>query len=89
MQDNDTRLNAVIFRSSQGHCADGALLLVVIDPATDMLVNERAHLGWPGLGARTRAFAFVQGDDELGAVAAADIKDPSFPRAEGGYGGGA
>jgi hypothetical protein len=87
MQDDDTRLDAVVFRSSQGHCADGALLLVVFDPSADVLVNEYPHFRRPGLDTGACASAFVQGDDELGPLAVSDVEGPGFPGVKRGNGG--
>jgi hypothetical protein len=57
------------------NCEYGAEGFVVLCPAVHMLVHERPHLGWPSLDARVSAFAFLQGDDELRAVAVCDVED--------------
>ena len=84
MQDHDTRLDALVLWSSHGHCADGALLLVVFDPAAHMLVHERPHFGWPSFDACASGFAFVQADDELSPLALGEVEDPGLPGVQRG-----
>jgi len=67
----------------------GACLFVFLDPASHMLVHERLHLCGPSFHARTGGFAVHQGEDELDAVAAGDVKDPGFPGVECGDSGAA
>jgi hypothetical protein len=80
-------LNALTVRRGDGNGEYGALAFVVFDPANDVLVHERPHLGWPSFDARVSAFAFLQGEDELGALAVGDIEHARFPRVQRGDGG--
>ena len=52
-----------------------------------MLVHERPHNCWPSFDARLSAFAFLQGDDELRAVAVCDVEDARLPGVQRGHRG--
>jgi hypothetical protein len=87
MQDQDTRLNAVIFRRRYGNRAHSARVFVLLDPAIHMLIDEHPHFRRPGLNAGAGVFAVLQGDDELRPLAVRDIEGCGFPgeqRAGGG-----
>ena len=79
MQDQDARLNSVIFWRGHGHCTHSARLVVLLDPAAHMPVHERPHFGWPSFDARASGFVFVQADDELSPLAVGDVEDPGLP----------
>lgn len=87
MKDDDATLNALTVRRGDGNCEYGAGGFFVLCPAVHMLVHERPHLGWPSFDARLSAFAFLQGDDEFGALAVGDVEDARFPRVQRGHRG--
>ncbi len=67
-----------------GHCADGVPVFVFLDPARNVLVHERPHLGWPSFDAYASGFAFVQADDELSPLALGEVEDPGLPGVQRG-----
>ena len=79
VQDHDAGLNAVVFGGGHSHCADSVRVFVLLAPAVHVLIDERLYLRWPSFDASAGAFAFVQGDDELGTPAVSDIEGPRFP----------
>ena len=87
MQDQDARLNALIFWRGHGHCTHSACLFVFLDPAAHMLVHQCSHLSRPTFDPRAGGFAFLQGHDELGALAVSDIEYGRFPGVKRGHSG--
>jgi hypothetical protein len=79
MKDDDATLNRRMLWRSQGHCADSARLAVFLDPTVHALLNARPYFRWPSLDACAGGFAFLQGEDELDALAPDDIEDARFP----------
>ena len=49
--------------------------------------HELPRISWPTFDATAGAFAFLQGEDELGALAVGDIEHARFPRVQRGDGG--
>lgn len=79
MKDQYAILNARTLWRSQGHCADGARLVVFLDPTVYALLNARPYFRGPSLRACAGGFAFLQGEHELDALAIDDIEHARFP----------
>ena len=61
--------------------------LCFLDPAPDTIVHERPHCRRPSFKACAGGFAFLQGHDELDALAVGDIEHAGFPGVERGDSG--
>jgi hypothetical protein len=59
-------------------------VFVFLDPARNVLVDERPHFGWPSFDAYASGFAFVQADDELSPLALGEVEDPGLPGVQRG-----
>ena len=79
-------LNALTVRRGDGNGEYGAEGFVGLCPADMLSMNSRTSVGQLSMR-RAGAFAFLQGEHELGALAVCDIEHARFPRVQRGDGG--